>query len=95
MYNAFTRVNERQERKEKKEMKNTDTNYMINVLIRLFNEREKESVMSMDYAKLTQDILWLENALIARGVDTVAILLPLAEARCGMVDSGWRPWAVC
>jgi len=60
-------------------MKNTETGHMINLLVRLFNERENESVMSMTYSKLTQDILWLENALIARGVDTAAILLPLAK----------------
>ena len=60
-------------------MKNTETGYMINLLVRLFNERENESVMSITYSKLTQDILWLENALIARGVDTAAILLPLAK----------------
>lgn len=51
---------------------------MIDLLTRLFREREGMPVQSTEYARLTQDILWLENALIERGVDTVAILWDLA-----------------
>lgn len=56
---------------------NTETEVMINLLIRLFNERETVWERSKEYAMLTMDILWIENALISRGVDTAAILLPL------------------
>lgn len=57
---------------------NTETEVMIDLFTRLFREREGMPVESTEYARLTQDILWLENALIARGVDTVAILWDLA-----------------
>ena len=57
---------------------NTETEVMIDLLTRLFREREGMPVESTEYARLTQDILWLENALIARGVDTVEILWNLA-----------------
>ena len=52
----------------------------IDLFTRLFREREGMSVQSAEYARLTQDILRLENALIARGVDTSEILWNLAEA---------------
>lgn len=57
---------------------NTETENMVAMLVRLFNEREGVSDESKEYATLTQDILWLENALIARGVDTAEILWNLA-----------------
>lgn len=57
---------------------NTRTEVMIDLLTRLFREREGMPVQSTEYARLTQDILWLENTLIARGVDTAEILWSLA-----------------
>lgn len=58
----------------------TATEIMVDLLSRLFREREGISVQSAEYARLTQDILRLENALIALGVDTSEILWNLAEA---------------
>lgn len=58
---------------------NIETDHIVRLLTSLFNEREKESVMSMNYAKLTVDILRIEKILAHRGVDTAAILLPLAK----------------
>lgn len=58
---------------------NTETNNMINLLCRLFGERERVSESSKEYATLTCDILWLENALMTRGVDTSGLLLSLAK----------------
>ena len=52
----------------------------IDQLTRLFRERAEMSVQSAEYARLTQDILRLENALIAQGVNTVEILWNLVEA---------------
>lgn len=58
----------------------TETQVMIDLLARRFREREGMPVESTEYARLTQDIVRLENALIARGVDTSEILWNLAEA---------------
>ena len=58
----------------------TETEVMVDLLCRLFREREGMSVQFAEYARLTQDIVRLENALIARGVDTSEILWNLAEA---------------
>lgn len=58
----------------------TETQVMIDLLARRFREREGMSVQSTEYARLTQDIVRLENALVARGVDTSEILWNLAEA---------------
>lgn len=58
----------------------TETQVMIDLLARRFREREGMPVESTEYARLTQDIVRLENALVARGVDTSEILWNLAEA---------------
>ena len=58
----------------------TETEVMVDLLARRFREREGMPVQSAEYARLTQDILRLENALIAQGVNTVEILWNLVEA---------------
>ena len=58
----------------------TETQVMVDLLTSRFREREGMPVESTEYARLTQDIVRLENALVARGVDTSAILWNLAEA---------------
>ena len=58
----------------------TETEVMVDLLARRFREREGMPVQSTEYARLTQDILRLENALIAQGVNTVEILWNLVEA---------------
>ena len=39
------------------------------------------SEMSKEYAVITQDILFLENILIARGIDTAKILWDIVDER--------------
>jgi hypothetical protein len=58
---------------------NIETDHIIRLLTSLFNEREKESVMSMAYAKLTVDILQIEKILAHRGVDVGQIFSNLTE----------------
>ena len=55
-----------------------ETDQLIFGLTQAFKAREGLSEYSQEYATLTQNILWLERALTSRGVDTTAILLPLA-----------------
>lgn len=58
---------------------NTETNHIIRLLTSLFKERERESVISQTYAKLTVDILRIESILQKRGIDTGKILGDLVE----------------
>ena len=60
---------------------NTETENMVAFLIRIFKERETMSEMSKEYAVITQDILFLENILIARGIDTAKILWDIVDER--------------
>ncbi len=57
---------------------NIETDHIIRLLKSLFNEREKESVMSQNYAKITVDILRIEKILSHRGVDVAEIFSNLA-----------------
>ena len=57
---------------------NIETDHIIRLLKSLFNEREKESVMSQNYAKITVDILRIEKILAHRGVDVTEIFSNLA-----------------
>jgi hypothetical protein len=74
-YNVDMRV---RDNKRENQM-NIETDHIIRLLTSLFNEREKESVMSMAYAKLTVDILQIEKILAHRGVDVGQIFSNLTE----------------
>ena len=60
---------------------NIETDHIIRLLTSLFNEREKESVMSQNYAKITVDIQRIEKILVHRGVDVAEIFANLAGKR--------------
>ena len=74
-YNVDIRV-KGQENKENH--MNIETDHIIRLLTSLFNEREKESVMSQNYAKITVDIQRIEKILSHRGVDVAEIFANLA-----------------